>query len=181
MLQYDRDYTTSTQVVLDQGPDGGFDHSNGGGGEEDLLHQSILGKNSRATMSSYHRENGTYRPSMTQEHHGQTHAHPHSQLAPMPYSSLSSAENIEPPLSSVHFQTPVYHTPVQVMRQQEWHADNDYASALVGSLKIDDAGVGELNHDYMRVRYADTFSYPSWLYIGPGSKARRNTRLRALE
>ncbi|KAF8245927.1 hypothetical protein K440DRAFT_686106 [Wilcoxina mikolae CBS 423.85] len=161
MLQYDRDYTTSNQVVLDQGPSGGFDHSNGGGGgEEDILHQSIMGKSSRTTMPNYHRENGTYR-SMAQEHHSQTHAHAHTQLAPMPYSGLSSAENIEPPLSSVHFQTPVYHTPVQVMRQQEWHADNDYASALVGSLKIDDAGVAGYISAQGR-RLAETPAYEPW-------------------
>ena len=175
-FQYDRDHSAATQALLDQHHDLGFGHSNGvsgggggggggggsGGGsalasngvgnragDDQILHQAIMGKPNRPAMLGYPRENGQYR-AQEQSHHAHSHSHPHShshshshthaQSAP-PMPSYSAAESLEPTLSSVHFQTPVYHAPVPPS-DQDWDADNDYASALVGSLKIDDAGVG---------------------------------------
>lgn len=126
----------------------GGGHGGAAGADDQLLHQAIMGKPNRPPMLAYPRENGQFRTISAQEHHqSHAHSHPHSHAQPapsMPYSGMSSAESIEPALSSVHFQTPVYHAPVPDMRpaEQDWDADNDYASALVGSLKIDDAGVG---------------------------------------
>jgi hypothetical protein len=139
MLQYDRDYTSSAApVVLDHDHAAEFDNSSGSGEEEFLHHQELLRRASRAAVPDYQRESNTYRLS-PHEQHTQTHSPPHT----IPYSGLSSAENVESPLSGVQFQAPVYHTPTPAMRTQEqWQPDNDYASALVGSLKIDDCGVG---------------------------------------
>jgi hypothetical protein len=128
MLQYDRDYT-SPQVVLGHEPNVDFGDP-GGHGEDELLQQSMMGKVSRPSVN-YHRENNHYRNLSPQDHHG--HAS---------YSSMTSGESIEP-ISAVHFQAPVYHSSETMRHQEQWQADNDYATALVGSLKIDDDGVGK--------------------------------------
>lgn len=97
-----------------------------------------MGKSSRAAIHDY-KEIDPYRMS---PHAHENHGHP--------YPGLPSAEIINSPLSAAHYQTPVYHVhpPMHVLRHQEqsWNSnpDNEYASALVGSLKIDDGGVGKL-------------------------------------
>jgi len=145
MLQYDRDYASS-QVVMghDQNVDFG---DSGGSGEEEMMHH--VGKPNRPQMPGSHRDNNHYRH-MSQDHRGPDHP---PQPGPIPYSGLTSGESIEPVLSPVHghfHQSPVYHSPEVMRHQEQWHADNDYASALVGSLKIDDDGVGELHiHIYL--------------------------------
>jgi len=136
MLQYDREYASQVVMGHDQNVDFG---DSGGSGEEEMMHH--MGKPNRPHMPGYHRDNNHYRHLSPQDHHGPGH----SQHGPMPYSGLAAGDAVEPALSPVHshfHQSPVY--PSQdVMRQQEqWHADSDYASALVGSLKIDDDGVG---------------------------------------
>ncbi|KAI5800545.1 hypothetical protein FPQ18DRAFT_253090 [Pyronema domesticum] len=172
MLQYDRDYTTSTQV-MDQGQDDGFNHTNGV--VEDMMHPGMMGKSNRPSMAPYHRENGAYRTLSAAEHHPQqhphTHPHPHGhqhpQAAQIPYNNVPISEPIETPMGSVHFQTPVFHQPVQqVLRQQQqqqadWHADNDYTTALVGNLKIDDDGVAGYISAQSR-RLADAPAYEPW-------------------
>jgi hypothetical protein len=128
MLQYDREFVTS-QVVLGHEPNVDFGDP-GGHADDELIHQSLMGK--RPSIS-YHRENNhSYRNLPPQEHHG----HP-------PYSTMTSGEACEPTLSAVHFQAPVYHPSEAIRQQEQWQADNEYATALVGSLKIDDDGVGK--------------------------------------
>jgi hypothetical protein len=136
MLQFDRDFSSNhLGTEHEQNLDFGLPSSPA---EEEFMQQDLMRKASRTTLSTYPRNNPNYRtisPQSSQSHSPTT----------LSYTGLSSAESIEPVLPSV-FQTQVYHSspPAPVMRPHgQWQADNDYASALVGSLNIDDSGVGK--------------------------------------
>lgn len=134
MLQYDRDYASS-QVALEHEQPLEFDNNSSHSGEDDYMHHAIIGKPGRTTMHDYQRDL-PYRTLTPQEHHDQAHGHPYP-----------AVDMINPPLSGVHYQQTVYQSPVHVMRHldHQWNSnpENEYASALVGSLKIDDDGVGK--------------------------------------
>lgn len=145
MVQYDRDFAPN-QVILDQEANGDFDNSSASGEEDLLQHPSghITRKTSRAFPGHHTRDGGTaFRTISPPGHHGPSHR-PSTTLA---YPGITAGEAVEPPLSGLHFQSPVYQ-PQPVMRQQDqWGAESDYASAahvsgVLGQLKIDDSGVG---------------------------------------
>ncbi|KAI5798982.1 hypothetical protein EDC01DRAFT_25404 [Geopyxis carbonaria] len=152
MVQYDRDFGgNSNQVVLDHDNHVEFE----GSSEEDLLHGPVR-KQSRTSYSQRDPSNG-YRTLSTHSTH--SHHQPQPYSAPHPYQSMSAGEAIEPPLSGVHFQTPVYHNSPPVMRPHEqWGSDNEYAAALVGQLRIDDTGVASYISAQSR-RLAQTPAY----------------------
>lgn len=139
MLQYDREHSSSLPSgSMDHDQRLEFDSSSNHSGEEEYI--GIMGKSRTRTPMQYREGGDPYRTLTPHEHHGQPHGHP--------YPGLPSADITSSPLSTGHYQTPIYHSPVNVLRAQDqpWNTDteNDYASALVGSLSIDDHGVGKL-------------------------------------
>jgi hypothetical protein len=144
MLQYDRDIA-SNPFMLEHDTNVEIENSSGSGEDELIQHQSgsFVRRHSKA-IPGYHPRDGhnSFRTLSPQEPH---HTVSHTPPGPLPYTTLPAVNTIEPPLSNIHYpSTPVYQTQAPVVRPQEqWSPESDYASALVGALKIDDSGVGK--------------------------------------
>lgn len=144
MVQYDRDFAPSQP--LEQDTNGEFDNSSGSGEEEHSSGYHIAGKPNRAPLPNYQlgRDgSNTYRNISPPSHHG-SHRPP-----PLSFSGVPSGAAIDPPpLSAIHYSTPVYQTQ-SVLRPHDQWAGDDYASTahvsgVLGQLKIEDDGVGKL-------------------------------------
>jgi len=145
MVQYDRDFAPSQP--LEQDGNGEFDNSSGSGEEEMIPGHLVARKQGRNTLN-YHPRDGhsAYRNiSPPEQHHSTSHGAPPA----IAFSGIHSGDDIEPPLSGMHFPSPVYQTQTVMRPQEQWPGDTEYVSTahvsgVLGQLKIDDSGVGML-------------------------------------
>ncbi|PUU82536.1 hypothetical protein B9Z19DRAFT_1099110 [Tuber borchii] len=162
MVQYDRDFAPSQP--LEQDGNGEFDNSSGSGEEEMISGHLVARKQGRNTLNYHPRDgHGAYRNiSPPEQHHSTSHGAPPA----IAFSGIHSGDDIEPPLSGMHFPTPVYQTQAVMRPQEQWPGDTEYVSTahvsgVLGQLKIDDSGVANYISAQGR-RLAETPAYEPW-------------------
>lgn len=164
MVQYDRDLA-SNQGTQDQAASAGDfrDDSSGSGEDEYTTRQLRLSQQKPVNMagSSYmaHRTAPDYRQISPPEHS------PPTDSGGMQYSHLSqqpsAAEGLEPNMPTLQefHNISAYPTHSSVQHNDQWVTDDGYTTAaanvsgVLEQLKIDDSGVGELNHFWFLYYY----------------------------